>query len=182
VDEDRVARLEAVIRATPWMTVAFHDPLDLSHAREVALEHVLAAYLPGVAWDPKNQAAVHTWYQARFCVSVEPLGSAVAGVATWPETATAVAVCLQPDDGLEVSAPCGLADLLEGVCRRNPSRVTMQEYRRRVVRKRVAERWPRSSSSIPRAAHRPSVLCRGCCPRMRRWLTNNGASTCVERC
>jgi hypothetical protein len=123
--------------------LAFYDPVDLSHAREVALEHALAAQLPGVAWDAKNQAAVHTWYQGRFGVRVAPLGSAAEGVATWPETATAVAVCLHADDGLEVVAPCGLANLLEGVCRRNPCRVTVEEYRRRLVRKRVAQRWPK---------------------------------------
>jgi hypothetical protein len=47
------------------------------------------------------------------------------------------------DDELEVLAPCGLHDLLEGVCRRNPRRVTVEEYRRRLERKRVGERWPR---------------------------------------
>jgi uncharacterized protein len=91
----------------------------------------------------KNQAAVRTWYQARFGARVAPLDSAAAGVATWPETATAVAVRLYADDGLEVLAPCGLADLLDGVCRRNPCRVTVEEYRRRLVRKRVPERWPK---------------------------------------
>jgi uncharacterized protein len=92
---------------------------------------------------PRIRLGVHTWYQGRFGVRVAPLGSAAAGVATWPETATAVAVCLRADDGLEVLAPCGLADLLGGVCRRNPCRVTVEEYRRRLVRKRVAERWPK---------------------------------------
>jgi hypothetical protein len=123
--------------------LAFYDPVDLSHAREVALEHALSARLPGVVWDVKNQAAVHTWYQRRFGVRVAPLGSVAEGVATWPETATAVAVRLDGDDRLEVLAPCGLADLLDGVCRRNPRRVTAEQYRRRLARKRVAERWPK---------------------------------------
>jgi hypothetical protein len=123
--------------------LAFYDPADLSHMREVALEHALAACLPGVVWDAKNQAAVHTWYQRRFGVEVAPLGSAAEGVATWPETATAVAVRLHADDRLDVLAPCGLEDLLEGVCRRNPRRVTVEQYRHRLVRKRVAERWPK---------------------------------------
>jgi uncharacterized protein len=123
--------------------LAFYDPLDLSRAREAELERALVARRPDVAWDAKNQAAVHTWYQGRFGVTVAPLGSAADGVATWPETATAVAVRLRADDGLEVVAPCGLADLLDGVCRRNPRRVTVAEYRRRLVRKRVAQRWPK---------------------------------------
>jgi hypothetical protein len=29
------------------------------------------------------------------------------------------------------------------VCRRNPRRVTVEQYRRRVIAKRIAERWPR---------------------------------------
>ena len=123
--------------------LAFYDPLDLSHAREAELERALAAHLPGVTWDAKNQAAVDLWYQRRFGVEVPRLVSAADGVATWPETATAVAVRLCADDSLEVLAPCGLADLLGGVCRRNPRRVTVEEYRRRVVHKGVAHRWPK---------------------------------------
>jgi uncharacterized protein len=123
--------------------LAFFDPDDLRHERELAAERALAARLPGVAWDAKNQAAVHTWYERRFGVAVEPLASAADGVATWPETATAVAVRLRPDGGLEVTAPCGLADLLGGVWRRNPRRVTVAESGRRLAAKRVAERWPR---------------------------------------
>ena len=123
--------------------LAFYDPLDLSHAREVELERALAAHLPGVTWDAKNQAAVHLWYQRRFGVKVPRLASAADGVATWPETATAVAVRLCADDSLEVLAPYGLADLLGGVFRRNPRRVTVEEYRRRVAHKGVVQRWPK---------------------------------------
>jgi uncharacterized protein len=80
--------------------LAFYDSLDLSHAREVELERALAAHLPGVTWDAKNQAAVHLWYQSRFGVGVPQLVSAADGVATWPETATAVAVRRCADDAL----------------------------------------------------------------------------------
>jgi uncharacterized protein len=122
--------------------LAFYDPLDLSHAREVELERELAAQLPGVTWDAKNQAAVHIWYRRRFGMDVPRLVSAADGVATWPETATAVAVRLRTDDSLEVLAPCGLADLLGGVCRRNPRRVTVEEYQHRLLDKGIAQRWP----------------------------------------
>lgn len=123
--------------------LAFFDPVDWSHGREVALEGALAARLEGVVWDVKNQAAVHTWYERRFGVTVTPLRSVAEGVATWPETATAVAVHLDVHDRLKVLAPCGLTDLLEGVCRRNPRRVTAERYRKRLVCKQVAERWPK---------------------------------------
>jgi hypothetical protein len=74
---------------------------------------------------------------------VDPLTSAADGVATWPQTATAVAVRLLPDDRIEVVAPCGLEDLFNLVRRRNPRRVTVDHYRRRVRDKRIADRWPR---------------------------------------
>jgi hypothetical protein len=42
-----------------------------------------------------------------------------------------------------VVAPCGLDDLFGLVCRRNPRRVGVAHYRRRVRDKRIADRWPR---------------------------------------
>ena len=123
--------------------LAFFDPTDFSKECEAAVERELVARLPSVRWDAKNQAAVHTWYERRFGFPVQPVSSAAEGVATWPETATAVAVHLHPDDDLEVTAPWGLRDLLTGVCRRNPERVSVEEYRRRLEAKQVAVRWPR---------------------------------------
>jgi uncharacterized protein len=96
-----------------------------------------------VPWDAKNQAAVHRWYGRVFGGEVPPLASAADGVATWPETATAVAVRLDDGDELRVVAPCGLEDLFALVCRRNPRRVSVDQYRRRLREKRVAERWPK---------------------------------------
>lgn len=119
--------------------VAFLDAEDLSRERDQAVERRLAALLPGVRWDAKNQAAVHTWYEQRFGVPVEPLASIEEAVATWPETATSVAVRLLDDDRLQVIAPFGLDDLLDGVWRHNPRRATLTEYRRRLATK---QRWP----------------------------------------
>jgi hypothetical protein len=123
--------------------VAFFDPNDLRPERDRAVEDRLAQLLPAVRWDAKNQAAVHLWYEGRFGSAVDPLRSAADGVATWPETATAVAVQLRDGGDLAIVAPCGLTDLLTGVWRRNPRRVTVEEYRRRLRAKRVPERWPR---------------------------------------
>jgi uncharacterized protein len=139
-------RLHGRSRPTPPrdLDLAFFDPTRLDPARDVEVEQALVARLPGVPWDAKNQAAVHTWYGRVFCVRpVAPLRSAADGVATWPETATAVAVRLLDDDRLLVVAPCGLEDLFGLVCRRNPRRVTVDHYRRRIHDKRIADRWPR---------------------------------------
>ena len=108
------------------------------------VEEALRARCPGLAWDAKNQAFVHEWYGARFGFEVEPLRSSADAVATFPETATAVGVRLEHDGRLTVVAPCGLDDLLGLVHRRNPRRVAVAEYERRLAAKGVAHRWPRA--------------------------------------
>jgi hypothetical protein len=42
-----------------------------------------------------------------------------------------------------VIAPHGLADLFAMVVRRNPARVSVETYRRRVASRRYTQRWPR---------------------------------------
>ncbi len=123
--------------------LAFFDASDLRRERDMEVEVALQRRLPTVPWEAKNQAAVHMWYERRFGFAVEPLTSSADGVATWPETATAVAVRLTTANDLQVTAPCGLDDLLNGVCRRNPRRVSVHEYHRRVEAKQVLTRWPR---------------------------------------
>jgi hypothetical protein len=145
-------RLHGHERPTPLADVdlVFFEPVTGGDAagaswrtREREVLEAVAAIAPDIPWDVKNQAAVHLWYPDAFGIPVPPLRSSADAVGTWPETATAVAVRLLPDDGIRVVAPCGLEDLFGLVCRRNPRRVTVEEYRRRVQSKRIAERWPR---------------------------------------
>lgn len=125
--------------------VAYFDAACLDGTQDAALQARLAAALPGLPWEVTNQAAVHLWFEAHFGHAVEPIVSLEDALATWPETATAVGLCLHADDRLEVIAPLGLDDLFAGVVRRNPRRVSVAEYRRRCATKRYAERWPRVS-------------------------------------
>ncbi len=122
--------------------VAFFDTADLTHDHELAAEDTLQRVLPEIEWDVKNQARVHLWFEGRFGVAAERLTSAVDGIAMWPETATAVAVRRRADDRIEIAAPHGLDDLLDGVWRRNPPRVTDTEARERLARKQPLVRWP----------------------------------------
>jgi hypothetical protein len=170
------ARVEAIVRDTPWLMDALHaarevnapdwvigagavrtavwdrlhgftepffDPDDLSRARDEAVESALRELRPDVKWDARNQAAVHLWYPARFGYKVPPLTSTKDGIASWPETATCVGVRLEDDSSVTVVAPLGTGDLLDMVYRRNPVRVSVEEYDRRLRVKRIAERWPR---------------------------------------
>jgi len=123
--------------------LAFFDAAALGGERERGVERALCARAPDIAWDVTNQAAVHLWYPRVFGVHVEPLSSTTEGVATWPETATAVGIRLLADQSIVVVAPFGLEDLFGLVCRRNPRRVTVEQYRARVENKHIAQRWPR---------------------------------------
>jgi hypothetical protein len=118
------------------------DAGALNAEREAQVLGELVRHAPELPWDVKNQAAVHLWYPQVFGLTVEPLVSSADAVATWPETATAVAIRLLPIDRIEIVAPFGLVDLFGLVCRRNPRRVTLEEYRRRIRHKRIAQRWP----------------------------------------
>lgn len=121
--------------------VAFFDLAELGPERDRTAQQALRA-LADLPWEATNQAAVHTWYAGYFGgPPVEPCTCVHDAVATWPETATCVAVRLA-GEGIEVCAPHGLADLLAGVWRVNPVRVTPEVSMARLARQRVRARWP----------------------------------------
>jgi hypothetical protein len=122
--------------------LVFFDPVGLESQHESKVQMAVTAEAPDFAWDVTNQAAVHLWYPHVFGVEIDPLTSSAEGVATWPETATAIAVRLHADDSIQVVAPYGLDDLFVLICRPNPRRVTSEQYRRRVARLQIAKRWP----------------------------------------
>lgn len=117
--------------------LVFFDPDDLSHEHEVAVERRL-----GEGWDVKNQAAVHTWFGKKFGMPADPLTSTIDGISTWPERCTCVGVRLEPDGTFTVAAPHGLDDVLDGIWRTNPVRVTPEEAAKRLQKKAPRQRWP----------------------------------------
>jgi uncharacterized protein len=128
---------------TKDVDLAFFDPRSLDGDRERAVQREVTALAPDISWDVTNQAAAHLWYPQVFGVEVEPLCSSADAVATWAETATAIAIRLEGGDRIQVIAPCGLEDLFGLVCRRNPRWVTEEQYRRRVENRQIVKRWPR---------------------------------------
>jgi len=123
--------------------VPFFDPDDLSSANDDQMTERLGSGWPEVPWEARNQAAVHTWYARKFGGSPPaPLVSIEDAVGTWPETATALAVRLASNDEIEVCAPLGVTDLLAGVWRRNPRRVSLEESVARLARHQPGVRWP----------------------------------------
>jgi hypothetical protein len=121
--------------------VAFFDTGDLTRERDQAATQHLSELLDR-PWEASNQAGVHTWYHDYFGgPPVTPFVRMHDAVATWPETATCVALRLTGHH-IEVCAPHQLDDLLDGVWRRNPTRVSIDESQRRLARHAVATRWP----------------------------------------
>ncbi len=122
--------------------LGFFDIHDLSPSRDHDVETALGALDASLVWDAKNQAAVHLWYPRRFGIDVGPFSAASEAIATFPEYCTCVGIRWTLETGWDVAAPYGLDDLLDGVWRRNPTRVTTEEYRSRLERKRPRLVWP----------------------------------------
>jgi hypothetical protein len=145
------------VRATVWdalhgfparsavadVDVPYFDPSDLSAEREEAYRAGVAALAPDFLWDVVNQASVHLWYGREFGTAIAPLRSVEEGIASWPETATAVALSLDHVGEIQVVAPYGLSDLFNCVVRRSPRCVGLNHFKTRVEAKRYSERWPR---------------------------------------
>jgi hypothetical protein len=123
--------------------VAYFDANDLRPESDRVIQSVLSARLPNVPWEVTNQAAVHLWFEGHFGHHVVPLNSLQEAVASWPEFVTSVGLTLKEDSTVEVIAPHGLSDLFSIVVRRNPTRVSVETYRRRLFEKRYVERWPK---------------------------------------
>ncbi|WP_429433771.1 nucleotidyltransferase family protein [Paraburkholderia sp. GAS33] len=123
--------------------VAHFDASDLSAERDAEIQHRLTNLHPFAPWEVTNQAAVHIWFEATFGHPVSPLISLEAAIASWPEFATSVGITLRDDDSIDIIAPYGLDDLFAMVVRRNPARVSVDTYRKRVEQKQYQKRWPR---------------------------------------
>ncbi|ASG23418.1 nucleotidyltransferase family protein [Nitrospirillum viridazoti] len=118
--------------------VVWFDAACPSIAVDRDLTDRLLALAPDVPWSVKNQARMH-------CRNGDaPYTGCADALRHWPETATAVAVRLTPQDALEVLAPFGLDDLFGRLIRPTPAfRGAKREIlRQRVREKRWLERWP----------------------------------------
>ncbi|TPW31159.1 nucleotidyltransferase family protein [Martelella alba] len=117
--------------------IVYFDPDDLSErgeARHAARIREAFAGIP--AWiDVKNEARVHLWYASRFGYEIAPYQSVSDAIATFPTTATTVALRPADGGGFEHEAPFGLGDLVSGIVRPNKTQVS------RTVYEHKSERW-----------------------------------------
>jgi len=119
----------------------YFDAADLSGESEAAHAERLRLLFPAlpVRLDVKNEARVHLWYEARFGYPIRPYRSAAEAVATFPTTATAVAV-RPAGSAMEILAPFGLDDLLGCIVRPNEAQITRAIYQAKLARWRSL--WP----------------------------------------
>ncbi|MEC4595177.1 MULTISPECIES: nucleotidyltransferase family protein [Nitrospirillum] len=118
--------------------VVWFDAARSSIAVDRDLTDRLLVLAPDVPWSVKNQARMH-------CRNGDaPYAGCADALRHWPETATAVAVRLTPEDALEILAPFGLDDLFSRLIRPTPAfRGAKREILHQRVRgKRWLERWP----------------------------------------
>lgn len=116
----------------------YFDPDDCSETREKDLDRRLGAVAPGIPWSVKNQARMHLRNDD------PPYHGTGHALFHWLETPTAVAVRLEPDEGLTVLAPHGLDDLWDLRTRPTPSgRRRHAEYAARMAKKDWPRRWPK---------------------------------------
>ncbi|GGP27282.1 nucleotidyltransferase family protein [Silvimonas amylolytica] len=112
----------------------FDASMAPDHAR--AVHNALAAAMPQVRWDVVNQAWSHHFNGLSAVHSLQQ------GLASWPETATAVGVWQDDAGEVRIVAPLGLEDLFGLRLRRNPAFADESVFRQRVAHKQWQRHWP----------------------------------------
>ncbi|WP_154135425.1 nucleotidyltransferase family protein [Herbaspirillum sp. CAH-3] len=118
--------------------VIWFDPLHSSPEHDAQQEARLAALCPGPQWSVRNQARMH------LRNGDAPYANAIDALRYWPETATAVAVRLTEQGGIEVAAPLGLQDLWQGLLRPAGAFAHRKkaQFAARVGERGWLQRWP----------------------------------------
>lgn len=121
--------------------IVYYDDTNTSSAAENETIRAVKATLKAcpLPLDIKNQARVHLWYPAHFGQTIAPYQNIRDAIASWPTPATAVAVQLQ-GRALQVCAPFGLDDLLNGVVRPNKRQITPAIYHKKTGQ--WGKKWP----------------------------------------
>ena len=88
----------------------------------------------------RNQARVHLWFEQRFGSPYAPLSCTDESLERYLCFSDAVAVRLEADDSITVSAPFGLEDVFAMILRPNPKRGATGNTKAKVAS--IQARWP----------------------------------------
>lgn len=119
--------------------VIYFDKKIMVEAEEKKLEKVLHEILPEIPWSVKNEARMHVQN------NLNPYLNAEDAIAKFPETVTALAVRLDNNGQLELTAPHGVKDVVNMIVRPTPffsnSRLLMDIYHERIKAKDWGKHW-----------------------------------------
>lgn len=104
---------------------------------EKKYEDSLRDMMPQIKWEVVNQARMHVFHD---CL---PYKNSSDALKDWVETATCIAVRLNRNGSISLSAPWGVGDLVNLILRptnTNPERV--KEFYRRIEYKGWLQKWP----------------------------------------
>jgi len=118
--------------------VIWFDTENSTSARDRDLENRLRELMGDLDWSVKNQARMH------FRNGDAPYRSVAHAMTAWPETATAIAVRMTDNGGLEIRAPLGIDDLFAMRLRPTPTFMGCKRaiFEERIAGKRWLERYP----------------------------------------
>lgn len=120
--------------------VIYFELSCLDEAKEKMFEEKLASLMPNLPWSLKNQARMHEVNQLPAYLS------SVDAISKFPETATALGVKLDDKNELHLTAPCGIADLLQMEIKPTEHFKTntqlLKIYENRLVNKKWTAKWP----------------------------------------
>jgi len=121
----------------PDIDVIYFDPADISRQRDERLLSILAATMPDIPWDLKNQARMH------LRNGDAPYRDTMDALTYWLETPTCIAARLDDAGRVSILAPHGVEDLLALRVRPTAAaRTKMDQYRARMAKKKWAGLWP----------------------------------------
>jgi uncharacterized protein len=142
--------------------IFYFDAADTSfEAEDQVIQRVGVALADlDIAFDVKNQARVHLWYQQRFGWPYPQLASARDGIARFLIAGTCIGVSPISADRGELFAPFGLDDCFNGHLRPNPLIADpVEAFRAKAASYRA--RWPHlliEDQQAPAPEMAPSVL------------------------
>lgn len=120
----------------------YFDDSDLSwDAEDAAIRRCAALFADlGTTIELRNQARVHLWYETRFGNPCPRLTSSRHGIERFLVAGTCIGVRPAASGAIELCAPFGLDDALDGVLRPNPNNHAPRLFRSKTESYR--RRWP----------------------------------------
>lgn len=132
--------LHGYTKRTPLgdIDVIYFDPADTDEATEKRHEAALTRLMPTEPWSVKNQARMH------LVNGDKPYAGSEDALAHWPDTPTCIGARLDAQGHVILTAPHGIADLINLTVRPSPAFTrNIEVYHDRIKRKNWPKKWPR---------------------------------------